>query len=243
VEIEGLGTSMNIICGADGCKAGWVVIFKDLDSGNISWHLCRTARELAYGEPIPQIIALDIPIGLPDRGSRLCDCEARRLLGPGRASSVFPAPIRPVLAATSYDNACQIGLQVESKKLSRQAWAILPKIRDVDETLRQDVALQTRIREVHPEVCFYFLAEQHRLQHGKKHKAGREERRKLLEPLFNQWLAAVLADRSALTSAEDDILDAFVALWTAERIVSGTSQSIPSVPPRDTFGLRMEIVA
>jgi predicted RNase H-like nuclease len=234
---------MNIICGADGCKAGWVVISKDLDTGNISWHLCRTVRELAYREPIPQIIALDIPIGLPDRGSRLCDCEARRLLGPGRASSVFPAPIRPVLAATSYDSACQIGFQVERKKLSRQAWAILLKIRDIDETLRQNIALQTRIREVHPEVCFYFLAEQHRLQHGKKRKAGREERRKLLEPLYSQWLGAALADHNMLESAEDDVLDAFVALWTAERIVSGTSQSIPSVPSKDAFGLRMEIVA
>jgi predicted RNase H-like nuclease len=82
-----------------------------------------------------------MPIGLPERGPRACDLEARRLLGPGRASSVFPAPIRPVLVATSYDDACQIRLQVEGKKLSRQAWVIVPKIREVDDMLRDNSEL------------------------------------------------------------------------------------------------------
>lgn len=234
---------MDVICGADGCKAGWAVISKDLDSGCVSWRLCSTAHELTYSQPRPRIIALDIPIGLPEAGPRDCDLEARRLLGPGRASSVFPAPIRPVLAATSYDNACQIRFQVEGKKMSLQAWAIVPKIRAVDELLRQDSELCGRVHEVHPEVSFYFLAGKRPLQHGKKRKIGREERRKLLEPIFGQWLQAALTERSKLGSTEDDILDAFVALWTAERIASGVSQTIPSAPPRDTFGLRMEMVA
>jgi len=129
--------SMHVICGADGCKAGWVVISKDLNSGSVSCRLYSTMHEPAYSRPRPQIIALDIPIGLPEAGPRDCDLEARRLVGPGRASSVFPAPIRPVLAATSYSDACQIRLQVEGKKLSLQAWAIMPKVRDVDELLRR----------------------------------------------------------------------------------------------------------
>ena len=152
---------MHIICGADGCKAGWVVIFKDLDSGSISWPPGLTVHELAclaYSELAPQVIALDMPIGLPERGPRACDLEARQLLGPGRASSVFPAPIRPVLAATSYYCACQIRFQVEEKKLSRQAWAITRKIGEVDDMLRHDSELSARVREVHPEVSFYFLA-------------------------------------------------------------------------------------
>ena len=149
---------MRMICGADGCRGGWVAISEDLDSGSISWRLCSTARELAYSDPAPQVIALDIPIGLPERGPRACDLQARQLLGPGRASSVFPAPIRPVLAATSYGDACQIRFRVEGKKLSLQAWAIVGKIRDVDDMLRHDTALSARVREVHPEVSFYFLA-------------------------------------------------------------------------------------
>ncbi len=233
---------MRLICGADGCKGGWVAIFKDLDSGRVSPGLFRTARELIYSDPIPQVIAIDIPIGLPERGPRACDLEARRRLGPGRGSSVFPAPVRPVLAATTYENACEKRSRIEQKRLSIQSWAIIPKIRDVDNVLRQDPTLQARVREIHPEVCFYWLAGGRPLQHSKKELLGREERRKLLEPLFGPWLQAILVERSKLASAVDDIMDAFAALWTAERIATGAAQTLPSAPPRDTFGLRMEIV-
>jgi len=234
---------MRVICGADGCRAGWVVVSKDLDSGSISWRLCSTAHELVYSKPAAQVIALDIPIGLPERGARDCDLEARKILGRPRASSVFPAPIRPVLAATSYDNACQIRLQIEGKKLSVQAWAIVSKIREVDDVLRHDFDLLARVREVHPEVCFYFLAGERPLQHSKKRPIGREERRQLLEPWFGASLLAALAERAHLASTEDDVLDAFAALWTAERIAKGTPQTIPLAPPRDACGLRMEMVA
>lgn len=80
------------------------------------------------------------------------------------------------------------------------------------------------------------------MQHSKKHRAGRDERRKLLEPIFGQALHDALAKPSNLGSAEDDILDAFVALWTAERIVSGVARSIPSMSEADSCGLSMEIV-
>ena len=37
--------------------------------------------------------------------------------------------------------------------------------------------------------------------------------------------------------------DAFVALWTAERIARGRAISIPTCPPLDEYGLRMEMLA
>src|SRR5207245_2674687 len=128
---EGRRIDMSIVCGADGCKAGWLAVSKDIEADSVSWRLCRTARDLFYDKPIPEIIALDVPIGLPESHARTCDTEARRLLG-RRASSVFPAPIRPVLAATDYAQACQIRFEIEGKKLSRQSFAILPKICEVD---------------------------------------------------------------------------------------------------------------
>lgn len=39
-----------------------------------------------------------------------------------------------------------------------QACAIIPKIRDVDSFLQENPVARSRIREVHPEVCFYFMA-------------------------------------------------------------------------------------
>ena len=52
-----------------------------------------------------------------------------------------------------------------------------------------------------------------------------------------------LARRRELHCKADDILDALVALWTAERIARGSAISIPAQPPLDAYGLRMEMVA
>lgn len=41
----------------------------------------------------------------------------------------------------------------------------------------------------------------------------------------------------------DDLLDAFAALWTAERIYQGKATELPDNPPTDAFGLKMAIVA
>jgi len=234
---------MRLICGADGCRKGWIAISKDLDSGQISWHLHQSASKLFYKEPLPQVIAIDIPIGLPDHGSRTCDLQARQLLGAGRASSVFPVPLRLVLSAKSYEEACRIRFDIERKKISLQSWGILPKIIDVDSLLRQDTQLQERVWEIHPEVCFYFLAGQRPLRYSKKDKFGYDERFSLLLPFFGDWLKAVLSERQELGSTPDDVLDAFVALWTAERIANGNHHIITSDPPKDTLGLPMRMVA
>jgi len=126
--------------------------------------------------------------------------------------------------------------------MSQQAWHIIPKIRAVDSLLRRDPALQQKIREVHPEVCFRTLAGRH-LMHAKKTTQGREERIQLLEPWFGDYLSSALAERRELGCALDDLLDAFVACWTAERIYSGRAKVRPPEPPRDSAGIRMEIVS
>ena len=234
---------MRLIGGADGCKGGWLLVTKDLKSGCISYKLCRSTHDLFFNASSLDVLALDIPIGLTDKGPRNCDLQARRLLKAGRASSVFPAPIRPVLSAICHEQASQLRFEAEGKRMTVQAWAIVEKIREVDEILQTDTEVRNRVREVHPEVCFYFLAGENPCQYSKKKEIGREERRNLLMPLFNGDLESALAHRRKFRCAEDDILDAFAALWTAERIATGKAQSIPVEPERDSSGLRMEIVA
>jgi predicted RNase H-like nuclease len=233
---------MNFICGADGCKGGWVVVSKDLNSGEVSWRFCRTARQIVDDKPMPQLVAIDIPIGLTEIGPRQCDPEVRRMLGPVRGCSVFPAPIRPVLPVTDYKEACLIRFGIEGKKMSKQSFAIMPKIKEVDDLLRQEPALRDTFREVHPELCFYFMAGKQPVVSKKREEEGARIRYDLLKPAFGRWLPSALADRRKLGCAEDDILDAFAALWTAERIAKGTAQTIPPIPPRDAMGLRMEMV-
>jgi predicted RNase H-like nuclease len=235
---------MHLIGGADGCKGGWVLVTQDLRTGFVSWQRCSTAWDLFYRTPDLAIMALDIPIGLAEKGPRVCDQEARRLLKRGRASSVFPSPVRTVLSAATYAEACRIRTAVEGKKLSRQAWAITPKIREVDDLLRRDPQLRAKTHEVHPELCFYHLAGGKPCRFAKKVKNGREERRRLLEPRFGEWLARALAGRSTLAPcAEDDVLDAFAALWSAERIATGRAITLPIGASADSVGLRMEIWA
>ena len=233
---------MYLICGVDGCPGGWVVITKDLESGEVTWRLYPTARELFFSRLELAVIAIDIPIGLLEKGARDCDQEARKCLGFGRASSVFTAPLRSLLSIANYREACDARFQIEGKQLSKQAWNIFPKIRQVDELLRQNPTLQTRVREVHPEVCFYELAGRNPMRHNKKTLAGIEERRQLLAPVFGSCLDAALAQRKALASGTDDVLDAFAALWTAERIALGQAYTLPADPQADACRLRMEMV-
>lgn len=233
---------MTVVRGVDGCRAGWVVITRDTATGALSWQVCADAAELIDARPRAQVTAIDIPIGLPDSGPRACDRAARQLLGPGRGSSVFPAPLRPMLAAASYAEACRVGFALAGKRLSVQAWNIVPKIREVDAVLRAEPRLQRRVREVHPELSFQILARRP-LAHGKKTAAGQAERLALLRPIYGARVEQALADRRALGSAADDVLDAFAALWTAERLAANTALTLPATPVRDAHGLRMEIVA
>ncbi|MCX7013492.1 MAG: DUF429 domain-containing protein [Candidatus Sumerlaeota bacterium] len=235
-------SDMTLVCGADGCRRGWVGVSRNLETKETRWAVFPTFLDLVRQKPCPSVVAVDIPIGLLEKGARRCDMEARRLLGPGRASSVFPAPIRCVLAASSYQEASSLRREVEGKGLSVQTWAIVPKIREVDEALRREATIRTCVREVHPEVCFWRMAGQHAIKESKRSRAGQARRRDLLVERFGDVVDRALADRGQLGCVENDVLDAFAALWTAQRIAEGVSEVLPSAPPKDQYGLPMQMV-
>jgi predicted RNase H-like nuclease len=232
---------MKTVRGVDGCRNGWVSIAKELNSGRISWSLYGSLEALVAEDPT--VVAIDVPIGLMDVGPRQCDEQARQLLGHPRRSSVFPAPIRRVLGASSYAAACSSSMQAYGKALSQQAWGIVPKIREVDSLIRSRPSLQSIVREVHPELCFYFLAGRRPMKYGKKSRDGQSERASVLEGEFGHVIQQAAAAKRTLRCAVDDVFDAFAALWTAERISKGLAETIPAAPSRDCFGLRMEMLA
>jgi predicted RNase H-like nuclease len=209
--------------------------------GAISWRRVETFQELLDTTRL-RVVAVDVPIGLLERGARDCDVEARRLLGV-RKSSVFPAPIRPILSARSHDEASRIRHRIEGRRISIQTWAIVPKIVEVDCVLRADTARSDIVREVHPEVSFFFLNGKQPMTLAKKKADGRAERLSVLWQWCGAAITHALAERDRLGCKPDDILDAFVALWTAERISSGAAISVPAKPPLDAYGLRMEMMA
>jgi predicted RNase H-like nuclease len=190
--------------------------------------------ELISASPLPLLVGIDIPIGLPLKGPRACDLAARRLLGQPRSSSVFPAPVRATLVAKNYEEACRLSTAAHGKSMSKQAYEIIAKIREVDDLMTPEI--QTWLFEVHPEVSFYTLNGRHPLKHSKHEREGKEERIQLLLPHYPA-IQKHLGELKRSQTGEDDLLDAAVAAWTAESVARG-------VVPRqyDSRGLRMEIV-
>ena len=189
----------------------------------------------------PVALAVDMPIGLLDRplpGGRTCDREARKLLGRPRASSVFTPPTRPGLAALAYSDVSR----VNGAGMSKEAFNILPKIRDVDQAI--GASDQTRVFEAHPELAFTGLAGA-RMRYNKKTAEGRRERVRLLRRIFGRAFQdppRLRLEHGAANVALDDVVDAYVLAHVADRIRRGTALRLPTAEQqRDRRGLRMEI--
>lgn len=234
---------MSWLAGVDGCRAGWVVALARDDTATLTLQqvrLCPRFDDVLALQPSPDVVAVDIPIGLLDEprpGGRDCDRQARRLLG-RRASSVFSPPCRRILQATHYD-------QVRGHGMSRQAFGILPKIRAVDSLMTP--AWQKTVYEAHPELAFLSLIGTP-LHRNKKTLAGRTQRLQALrhlpaKPLHN--LSPVLQEafktfkRSQV--APDDVIDACALLCTAYRIARHQASRVPLDTQNDARGLQMAI--
>jgi predicted RNase H-like nuclease len=224
------------IAGIDGCKARWIAIAHEPGSREFVAQLLETS-ELAR-EPW-KVAAIDIPIGLPERGAREADLLARRFVG-ARRSSVFPSPIRAALGAASWREASDITYAQDGRRISQQTFGILPKIRAVDECIRSE-GLRERLFEIHPEVCF--AAWQGRpMLYAKRDPRGHDERRALIAAFFGgAAFESVEAQLCGQKVALDDIADAFAALWSANRIDQGTADRFPVEETVDAFGLPMHI--
>lgn len=231
------------IAGADGCKAGWLLVQTSRIGAPVQHRLCATAAELVAATAPDRILAVDIPIGLTEVGPRSADREARAILGP-RRSSVFFAPLRSTLGAATHAEANALSRQYSGKGMSQQTFHISRKIAEMDAVLRADARAATRVHEVHPEVSFTVLNGDRPMAHPKKQAAGHAERLALLASLMPGAFEAIRAAYRPTAVASDDILDALVALWSASRIRAGTAVSFPDGPVhRDAHGLAMVIRA
>ena len=201
---------------------------------------------LAFGDHHQRasLILIDIPIGLKAEGraERRCDPVVRKLLGP-RRSSVFPAPCREAIYASSYQEACDVNQRLTGKRLSVENWNIIPKIREMDCLLSDDTSAIGRIREIHPELCFWGLAGRP-MQYAKKRAEGLAERTQLLQSIYPQTadiIAHALSAYRRKDVARDDILDSLAAAVTG-LMGEHNLASIPQEPEFDERGLRMEMV-
>ena len=237
-----------MVAGVDGCPAGWLVVLRPLDDpSSATARIVKTFADILALDPAPLVIAIDMPIGLPDLagpGGRTCDVAARTVLG-ARQSSVFAVPARASVMETGYRAACERALAHSDppRKVSKQMFNIFAKIREIDALMTP--AVQARVREVHPEVAFAALNGWTPLSEPKKAKSQPYERglalrrSLLLAAGYDEALFQAAFKRSV--AGPDDVLDAAANSWTAARIARGQARCFPQLPPLDTKGLRCEI--
>jgi predicted RNase H-like nuclease len=230
--------------GVDGCPEGWLAVAIP-KLGAPSLAVYETTEALWKAHAKAEVICIDIPIGLRDEGERerLCDTEARNLLGE-RRSSVFPAPCREAVYAKTYKKACDINERKTGSRLSKQSWGLVPRIRQVDELLLRDEKARERFREVHPEICFWALAGGRPVQYPKRTEQGYLERANVLQfvyPGAYDVIANALDSFPRSKAARDDILDALSAAVTASVGLNGLA-TIPAKPETDSKNLPMQMV-
>ena len=241
--------------GVDGCKAGWIGV--GLDDGD-GWEVKASVdfSDMLKHFGDAHIILVDMPIGLPfDRKPtfRACDEEARRELGE-RAQSVFRVPSKRFVDKVM-DNPCWAHPEANEWSKSRygagiaiQSFAITRKIGEVYKAL----PLSTKIRESHPEICFWALNGKNPMSKSKNGSAGYKERLAVLRGCAHDVggidvdaiSSAIQCKFTKGQVADDDILDALALAITA-KIVSqngGRLGTLPENPPTDRDWLPMEMV-
>jgi predicted RNase H-like nuclease len=247
-----------VLAGVDGCPGGWIAAIED--AAGIRTQAFARFADLAEALGDHALVAVDMPIGLPDhcRGGRGPEQLVRPLLGQ-RQSSVFSIPSREaVYACTDAEAAadwygahrrcCEMARKTSTppRAVAIQGFGLFRKIRELDAWLREGEGRSDRVVEAHPELAFWRLNGRRPLSQPKKVKgapygSGLDERAALLA-------AAGLAPRlletlpaPALGAARDDLLDACAVLTVARRLMAGTLESFPPDPPRDRFGLPIAI--
>jgi threonine dehydratase len=242
------GTVMGWVAGVDGCKAGWIAAFSDLSEAEQPFfRVVACWSDLLAGPLVPELIAVDMPIGLPDRiagSGRGPEQGVRALLGE-RQSSVFSIPSRSAVQAADYGEACRLALATSEppRKVSKQGFHLFPRIREIDALLRAEPDWRARIFETHPELAFRTMRGGP-LVHPKKIKgvvnpAGMAERRALL--LTAGLPEAIVHAKPPRGAAADDALDALAALVVARHIAGGRGRPFPDPPGRDSQGLPIAI--
>lgn len=221
------------IVGVDGCKTGWVAVW-EMENRDIEVQHFSTIIDIL--ELDPDLVVVDIPIGLVETGTRLADAQARALLK-RRGCCVFNAPLRPMLQCPDHSSANILGKKAHGIGISIQTWAIISKIKEVDAAITP--ASQGIVSEGHPEVSFALMNEGTAIPFKKASTAGRAARLDLLAPYFPEVRRLV----ERYLGLREDIIDAYAMLWTSRRIRNESAVQLPELTATDSRGLRMQIRA
>lgn len=219
-------TDKMINIGVDSCPAGWLAIYYNpyIKYFKVAKTFLELFDECWFKDCFDDNIfcLVDIPIGLCNEARR-CDQIARSILGK-RSSSVFSTPVHDAVYANTYEEAKAINFKLTGKYISKQAWNICPKIRDVNDCYHK-FPLRIIVKEMHPEVCFWALNEKKPCEFYKKTPEGKEERLNILSNYCKdsqKMFEIVRNETNKKDVADDDIIDALVGAITGNtnRLIS-----------------------
>jgi len=221
-----------IAIGLDGFRKGWVAVTIDGDRRSIAF-----PSDVSWlGSQCFDRAAIDIPIGMPDDGDRLCDRLARAQLKP-HGSRVFSGARRWLWEEFGDPaSANEEAVKREQTRISLQLWHIGAKIMEVDAFARTHRHLD--LREAHPELVFLRLNAGMPLR-SKHTEEGLALRAALLTANgfsdLDNWLTAGCRGTGA---KRDDVLDACAVALAAKE----PAGCIPDGDaPRDDCDLPMQI--
>jgi predicted RNase H-like nuclease len=214
--------------GIDGYRGGWVAAYIGETGGRYFDHSCNLDDLLA----VPHTRAMiDLPVGLPDRGYRQCDVEARALVG----SSVFLGARWGVWGFERYEDANEHYRGKGDKGISQQLWCIRHKLRDVNTAMTP--ARQVKLRETHPELVFRRLAGGP--LDSKKSESGCKQRIELLRSHDIRDIDRWLGTRKGTGIGRDDLIDACACALAARDSKNRFPRK--NEPEVNSRGIRMEI--
>lgn len=222
------------VVGIDGFKDGWVAV--ELAGGAFAAARCfKTLEQAVAAHPDAAVFGVDIPIGYPVRGPRLADVNAREALKE-RGRSVFDTCPPALLECADYDAARDRARALGVACPSRQAYALVPRMLEAERMVRVD----TRLHEVHPELCFWAMNHGRALAESKRTWNG-FWRRFMLLARHGVDVPTDFADGRLV--GIDDVLDAAAAAWSAHRIASGDGKSLPAEVESqlDAYGRRVAV--
>lgn len=216
--------------GVDGWRGGWVAAEVRRRGALALTHHTGFA-DLLDNVPAGSVVAVDMPIGTVDDGTRAADEAARRWLRErgGPWQSIFLTP--PTWAVAAFELDHDHGRAMNRRPagaagVSIQAWNLIAKMVEVRDAL--DADRDVSVVEAHPECSFRALDPTIGLA-SKKTARGVGLRLLALEQVLDVDLSYAPKDVPV-----DDVLDAAVLVWTAQRVAAGAHRTLPdgaSGPP------------
>jgi predicted RNase H-like nuclease len=214
-----------VFTGIDGCPSGWIAARFD---GSFSFFTSDRLEDLVKDD----ITVVDIPFGLIDTYPRPADVAARNhLCAYGKAASVFPSPLRPVLECDDYPTANALSRSLCGKGLTKQTYMLFDRIRQAEV-----LAATCAIYEGHPELSFSIWSGT--ALPPKRTVEGATARLQLIRSQWPSFEIPVIPGATA-----NDILDAVALVWTASRIFEGAALTYPDPPVVTPGGRRSTIYA